>query len=369
MSKGGGSRTVFEQMIRRRRFTFQEFVDDLKIFAREHGEVGTLGLRHVQRLAVGEWPAEKVKPATVRLLEHYFGHPIEELLAAPERVVPELVAPEPLTAGSAGAAPLLEAVRALPGDEQEAERMASIALGENRTDAAALESVAAVLSRLRRLEDVTSAAAVLPTVAQQQSLVTAMAANSPTTGIRKKAVGLLSEIHQYAGWLNMPGKNFRRAQQNLDRASILALEVGDAERLSLALSFLSYKSLRCDEVESAVALNEAASRDRKTQIGLRTYLTFQRAEILARSGNRSRALTVLVKADKMTADLPPEDELPDSGYWYTTGFFHGQRAFVLNSLGDRTQAKRVAAEALAMLPESWRVSEWAQRRRLLAELG
>jgi hypothetical protein len=82
-------RTVLEQKIRERRQTFEEFVEAAEIFAREHGEVGTLGVRHLQRLASGRGPGGRplgpVRPATARLLERIFDLSIDELLAPPGR--------------------------------------------------------------------------------------------------------------------------------------------------------------------------------------------------------------------------------------------------------------------------------------------
>jgi hypothetical protein len=58
----------------------------LEAFARRSGEPGTLSFRHVQRLAAGLSTPEKLRPATVRLLERFSQAPIEELLAAPDAV-------------------------------------------------------------------------------------------------------------------------------------------------------------------------------------------------------------------------------------------------------------------------------------------
>jgi len=82
-----GARTVLEQMIRERQQTFEEFVEFAERSAREHGEPGTLSLRHLQRLAAGRRPdGEPIgppRPATARLLERIFGTPISVLLSAP----------------------------------------------------------------------------------------------------------------------------------------------------------------------------------------------------------------------------------------------------------------------------------------------
>ena len=77
-------RTVLVQRIRERRLSFEEFCEQLEVFARENNEVGTLSARHVQRLAAGRLTSEQLRPATARLLEKFFESSIDELLASPE---------------------------------------------------------------------------------------------------------------------------------------------------------------------------------------------------------------------------------------------------------------------------------------------
>jgi hypothetical protein len=80
-------RTLLEQMIKERRETFEEFAESAEVFAREHGESGTISLRHLQRLVAGRGtggePLGTVRPATARLLERIFGVSVEELLSPP----------------------------------------------------------------------------------------------------------------------------------------------------------------------------------------------------------------------------------------------------------------------------------------------
>ncbi len=80
-------RTVLEQQIRERRQTLEEFAEYAESFARDHGEEGTLSLRHLQRLVAGKGPNGQplgaLRPATARLLESIFGRNIDELLAEP----------------------------------------------------------------------------------------------------------------------------------------------------------------------------------------------------------------------------------------------------------------------------------------------
>ncbi|WP_232519960.1 transcriptional regulator [Actinosynnema pretiosum] len=78
---------MLEQKIRERRMTLEEFAAYAEEFAREHGETGTLGLRHLQRLVAGQKPngdaLGPVRQVTARLLESIFGAGVEELLAPP----------------------------------------------------------------------------------------------------------------------------------------------------------------------------------------------------------------------------------------------------------------------------------------------
>jgi hypothetical protein len=80
-------RTELERRIWQRRQSFEEFAESAEAFAREHGEPGTLGVRHLQRLVAGRGqngrPLGPVRPATARLLEHVFDVSIDELLAPP----------------------------------------------------------------------------------------------------------------------------------------------------------------------------------------------------------------------------------------------------------------------------------------------
>ena len=251
----------------------------------------------------------------------------------------------------------------------EAERLAAAVTGRVATDATALEAVADVLASVRRLEDVTGPRDVLPMARAQHELSTRLADNA-RADVRPAAVGLLSELEQYLGWLHMAPtvERWDESRGHLDRASMLALEADDYMRLSTALSFAADRYLRINKPVPAVSLNEAASRDERVHVALRTFNAFHKAQILASNGNRHEVTQSLSDADRLTEQLPPDDELPSSGYWYTPWFFHGERAFILDSLGDHREAAHLADEALASIPSEWTNSEWAERRRKLQEL-
>ncbi|MGB3438576.1 MAG: transcriptional regulator [Actinophytocola sp.] len=76
-----------EQKIWERRQTLEEFAEAVEVFAREHGEAGMIGVRHLQRLVAGRGPGGRplgrVRPSTARLLERILGLGVDELLASP----------------------------------------------------------------------------------------------------------------------------------------------------------------------------------------------------------------------------------------------------------------------------------------------
>jgi hypothetical protein len=71
---------VLAQRIRERRLTFEELSEQLEVFARANNEVGTVSIRHVQRLAAGQRTSDQLRPATARLLEKFFESPIDEFV-------------------------------------------------------------------------------------------------------------------------------------------------------------------------------------------------------------------------------------------------------------------------------------------------
>jgi len=96
--RGRAFRTVLEQRIWERRQTYEEFAEFAEMFAREHREPGSVGVRHLQRLAAGRKPSGEplspVRPSTARLLERIFGVGIDVLLSPVEEIaeVAEIVA-------------------------------------------------------------------------------------------------------------------------------------------------------------------------------------------------------------------------------------------------------------------------------------
>jgi transcriptional regulator with XRE-family HTH domain len=242
------------------------------------------------------------------------------------------------------------------------DRLARAEQGQIRVDPAVLASVAEMLAATRRLEDVTSAATVLPAVREYLDMVERFAAEADRS-VRPAAVGLVSELRQYAGWLHMQLRRWPVAEQLLDRATLLGIEADDPQRTATALSFAGYVAQQRGQLGRASALTDAAGRDTRASVALRTFNTYQQAELLALNSERTRAYRLLAQADAMVERLPDPADLPAGEYWYTKPLLLGNRAFVLDRLGEHAVAKRVMAESLAEMPEEWRHAEWAEPRR------
>lgn len=226
--------------------------------------------------------------------------------------------------------------------------------------ACSLEELADTLAATRQLEDETRAAYVLPSVHAQRRLVDNLQPDN-------RATGLASEIEQYLGWLHLPSGAWSEAERHLNTAAVLALQANDPQRLAVALSFQSYRALEVEDLPSAEALNEAALRGTRVDPGLRAYMNIQQAEIVARRGDQHAAAKMLTEVDRLIENLPAADELPTSSYWYTPAVLLGHKGFVLDALGDRSAAQQTASDSLALMPESWSGSEWAERHRRLAD--
>lgn len=259
----------------------------------------------------------------------------------------------------------LEAARSGLSVEQ-VDRLAYSAAHPDRADTATVDALAEMLATHRRLEDLVGAEPVIGAVRSAKVLAEMVAEQAPGR-VRPAVVGLVSELHQYLGWLAIPLRRWDDADRELDRAATLGLEVDDSQRTAMALSFKAYLRLRRGDVRGTVAYNLAARRASKPYIGLRTYSTYQAAEVMARDGDHRSARRELAKAEKLTDRLPPPDELPSWGYWYTRPFFDGNRAFVLHALGERQAAREAMADSIAAMPADWQAAEWSERRRALVD--
>lgn len=257
---------------------------------------------------------------------------------------------------------LRELERARAGDE----RIAYAIEHPRRTDTSTLAALTAALAAQRRLEDAVGPAAVLPQARAQLVMAESLAAEAHGP-VRRGLIGLASELCQFTGWLYEAVGQAAEAIRLLERAVVLGMEAADPDRTAAGLSYsahLHLRGLRGGDPRRVVALNEAACGIRRVHPAQRVYLTYQRADSLALTGDRHQARSALRRAEGLTRRL--DGDMPAHAYWTTPAFLLGNAAFVLDRLGERRAARQAAADSLAGLPAEWREASWAAHRRALA---
>lgn len=261
-------RTVLEQKIRERRQTLEEFVVSAEQFARENGEAGTLGIRHLQRLVSGSGPNGRtlgpVRPATARLLEHMLGTSIEELLA-------------PATAE--------------PGDDSTNE-LRQMLHTTRKLDVGVVRLLRDQLTAIRRLDRQLGAVIAHEEACMKADQVSAFLSHSPPGKVRAQLAALLSELHTLAGWqaldLGSPTKSWQHyetAKRAARESENEAFEIHTAAEQSFVL-------LDIGETTQAVELL-AANRSRaaaKVPKVLRAWLEAAHGEALASDGQLVKSL-------------------------------------------------------------------------------
>lgn len=218
-----------------------------------------------------------------------------------------------------------------------------------------LADLEAALSEARGVEEVRGARGALASSMALRQRATELAEASRGKAL-PPALALLSHVEQYIGWLYLRLDRLAEAGQHLDRAAVLAVEADDPMRLSTALSFASYRSLRLGQLGTAGTQCEAAGRDKRIHPGMRSYLGYQHAEVLARDTQRTDAHAALRRADSLADQLPER-----RGAWYVPSFFVGRRALVLNELGSRRAAQSAASEAFGLMPVEWLATGWQRQ--------
>lgn len=277
-------RTVLEEQIRARRMTFEEFVGYAEKFAREHGEPGTLSLRHLNRLASGSHTGAS-RPATKRLLEAIFGQPWEQLLASPDEEEP-----------SGHAEDLVARLR-----------------DARRVDAEAVRLLAGQVDTIRELDRRFGGGALLDQLLAHAALVQDLLAYAVNEKIRRALALILVDAYTLAGW------------QTLDRGEALASwkhygSACEAARIAEAPIWLAHAQAEqavvlsdVGETALAVEMTQQAceSARRSAPALLRCWLAAAHGEALAADGQSLASLRAFDKAQSaMPADGAPESRSP-----------------------------------------------------------
>jgi hypothetical protein len=274
-------RTVLEQKIRERRQTYEEFAEYVETFAREHKEPGTLGVRHLQRLAAGRGPGGKplgrVLPTTARLLEQILGVNIDELLAPPSD------------------APTV--------DDAEIELRQRLHTSKN-VDQAMLALLHEQLDAIRRLDRQLGATVAHDEAIAKTKQVANLLTHSVSRKIRQRLASLLSELHCLAGWQALDLGNITQSWQHYDQANFAAVESDSYSFKALATAGRAFVLVDIGDTATAVDLISSArtSAERKCSPLTRSWLAAAHGEVYAAHDRPAESLKAFDRAGSLLTD-------------------------------------------------------------------
>lgn len=177
------------------------------------------------------------------------------------------------------------------------DRLAWAAEHPSRPEPGAADHLGVILAGLRRLEDTTGAAAVLPPVLAHVDLVESMAAQVPDRD-RLAVVDQLGQWAQFAGWLHAATGERQAASDYYGRALSAALEVKRPDLAATALSMRGHLSWQTRKAGPLLTLIEASLRQ-AVGPAVRLVATQQLARAHALAGNVAEADRAMARADSL----------------------------------------------------------------------
>jgi hypothetical protein len=340
-------RTLLEQIVRRSRRTLVENCAAFEKTAREAGENAVLSPRQLSRWMAGS--VTTARPAAQRVAELQWGRSFEVLIGPPadameqkgdagtlsldrigypgphqtETVFSDLLNPAPAAipaqvplvpspgaAALAGAAPLFDVV-----DPDERERLAGVLHNPSRLDAATLAHYEAMVTNLKRQEDLLGPRTVLPAILAQRHLVGGLVAAAPDE-LKPRALSVYAQLSLMVGWSLFNLGDYQNASYYYDDARTAAHDAQNVDLVTYVLCTMSHLHTWMGKprvgIDHAVA---AASWARQTDspharayaadVAVRAYLADHQLD------NAWRAL-----ADEYTALRDVRPDQPASPWWY-----------------------------------------------------
>lgn len=337
-------RTVLDARIRERNMTLDEFAEYAARFAHDHGETGTISVRHLQRLTAGpisgSAPQPTPRPATRRLLEHIFDTPFSELLGPPH------AAGDGIARNTATSAEL-----------------ARMIVNANRVDSATVQLLAGQIETTRRLDRRLGAATLLDALrlhAQHVESLLAYCTDGPT---RRALAAVLTDAHTLAGWQSLDRGETVAAWEHYQRAGDTART---AESVALEAHALAEQAVVLADIGRPTASAEMSAHAR--HIGrhgpplLRAWLSAAYGEALATVRDQETSLRAFADAERL---LPTVPEPTDSSPYLALDSTHlaRWRGHALARLGS-PDAVTVLTEALAAHDAEFSRAEGALRTDL-----
>lgn len=284
-------RTLLEQKIRERRMTLEEFCTYAENFAREHGEPGTLSLRHLQRLVAGRGqrgqPLGPIRPATARLLERIFEVDSNDLLSLPTQVF-------------------------APHDDDAAELRERIQKAR-RIDEGILKGLRGQLDSIRRMDRQFGAIVTHNELLTKISHIRDLLTYSLTGNTRRELAILASEMHALAGWQSLDMGHCSTSWYHYEQAKSAALETENITYYAHATAEQAFTLIDLGEATTAVDLLDSTRRkmERSCPRLLRAWLVASHGETLAANSQHEEALNLFDESARL---LPAEHAEPKGPY-------------------------------------------------------
>jgi hypothetical protein len=287
--------TLLELKIRERGMTLGEFDQHAEDFARNHGERGTISLRHLQRLISPRGRPASLRPATRRLLESIFDTSAAELLGPPQR---------PGVADDALQAAADYAPTTMADWERQAAEVARLVALSGRVDQEALDLLALQVESTRRLDRRFGAATLLGALRLHAEHIEHLLMYATDADVRRSFAAVLTDAHALAGWQSLDRGEIVQAWRHYAKSCDAAMATGSTSLYALALA---KQAVVLSDVGSTVEGTEMSGRAR--EIGragsalVRSWLAAAHGEALAAAGQRSQCLRAF---DRAYAMLPAD---------------------------------------------------------------
>ncbi|MFI5527252.1 helix-turn-helix transcriptional regulator [Kitasatospora sp. NPDC051853] len=244
----------------------------------------------------------------------------------------------------------------VPADD---DRAAFLARRPGLVDSAAILELESGLYRLRRLEDASSSADVMPMVAARAEMALRAAKDAPYA-LRAPAIGVAAIGATYLGWCHFVAGRYEAAELTLDHAVSYAFESREPDRIERVMSFRGVLELVWGNPAAAASMFGAARHDTRVHPAFRAYDTAQQARALAHAGEAREADRLLLETDRLGETVDYSD-VPVSGYWYTPGWLALRRGVVMLAQGRTAQARREIEQGYAAMPAEHRRAYWARQ--------
>lgn len=282
-------RTALEAKIRERDMTLEEFAEYSETITRSHPNVGTLSLRHLQRLITGTVDADRVRPATRRLLELIFGVPARELLA-------------PFDAS--------ESDRAADAPPESAELNHLIAAAR-RVDGSAIELLSEQIDNIRRIDRRFGAETLLGALRLHAQHIEGLMRGSVGGEHFRALAAVLTDAHTLAGWQSLDRREVTAAWRHYGHATDAARAAESPCLLAHAIAEQAVVLADADRGGDSAALSDHA---RSLATGapplLRAWLAAAHGEALAAADQPDASLRAF---DDAQALLPEQAGRLDNG--------------------------------------------------------